>query len=282
MTDQPGFPPSALLGDPSGSYSFTASDWVAASTDRGVRKETNQDAVRIAAEAPSDPTASAILVVSDGVSTSLGSGEAAVTAATTACGALIDFLVAHPECDRAEVGGALEEAFALALQGVLGPEDGPTGSCTLIVGVVGPWGITVANVGDCRGYWVGDDGSARCLSTDDSVAQARIMMGIPREEAERGFQAHAITNWLGPDTPSGRPSVQTFQPAGPGWLVVCSDGLWNYASEPDDLATVVRDAARGRVPLDVTIRLIEWANTQGGHDNISVALARITGNAVQG
>ena len=39
------------------------------------------------------------------------------------------------------------------------------------------------------------------LSVDDSVAQARIAMGVPREEAENGPQAHAITKWLGRDSP---------------------------------------------------------------------------------
>lgn len=277
MTDEPREAP--LLGAlSSGHYTLEASDWVGAATDRGMRKDVNQDAVRVAALDRTQPFPTAALVVSDGVSTSLGSGAAAEVAATTTCDHLVDFLSAHPSPAQADVEAALHGAFAQALERVLDVEaEAPSGSCTLIAGIVGPHGVTVANVGDCRGYWVADSGAAQCLSVDDSVAQARILMGIPREEAERGFQAHAITNWLGPDTPSGRPSVQTFVPAGPGWLVVCSDGLWNYASEPEDFATLVRDQwSTSRTPVELAAKLVEWANLAGGHDNISVALARIS------
>ncbi|HSN44486.1 MAG TPA: PP2C family serine/threonine-protein phosphatase [Propionibacteriaceae bacterium] len=277
MTDEPGEAP--LLGALSSGdhYTLEASDWVGGATDRGLRKDVNQDAVRVAARDRTQPWPTAALVVSDGVSTSLGSGAAAEVAATTACALLVDFFAAHPDPDLPEIEAALEESFALALERVLDVEaDAPSGSCTLIAGVVGPHGLTVANVGDCRSYWVGDDGEAQCLSVDDSVAQARILMGIPREEAERGFQAHAITNWLGPDTPSGRPSLQSFLPPGPGWLVVCSDGLWNYASEPEVFGALVREECEtSRSPVELATRLVEWANAAGGHDNISVALARI-------
>ena len=61
-------------------------------------------------------------------------------------------------------------------------------------------------------------------------------MGVPREEAENGPQAHAITRWLGRDTPTTVPKTPgCTRIAEDGWLVVCSDGLWNYASEAAEL-----------------------------------------------
>ena len=69
------------------------------------------------------------------------------------------------------------------------------------------------------------------LSLDDSVAQVRIAMGVSREEAENGPQAHAITKWLGRDSPDFSPRPASLTMAAPGWLLVCSDGLWNYVSE---------------------------------------------------
>ena len=67
--------------------------------------------------------------------------------------------------------------------------------------------------------------------------------------------------------------------AEPGWLLVCSDGLWNYCSEAEDLATLVRQTGSGSPaaaePLALAGALVSWANSQGGQDNISVALARI-------
>jgi len=63
----------------------------------------------------------------------------------------------------------------------------------------------------------------------------------------------------------------------PGWVLVCSDGLWNYCSEAQDIAALVADRARsaGSEPLVVAGALVDWANAQGGQDNITVALARV-------
>ena len=73
-----------------------------------------------------------------------------------------------------------------------------------------------------------------------------------------------------------------YQPQHSGWLLVCSDGLWNHVPDPDDLTTLVTDLAgtvrkndQGRPdPADLAAGLIAHANTCGGHDNITVALWR--------
>ena len=59
---------------------------------------------------------------------------------------------------------------------------------------------------------------------------------------------------------------------------MCSDGLWNYCSAAPDLRRLL-DEEIGRVggdPLAVASALCDWANEQGGHDNVTVALARLT------
>ena len=56
------------------------------------------------------------------------------------------------------------------------------------------------------------------LSIDDSVAQARIAMGVPRDEAENGPQAHAITKWLGRDSPDFIPRTGSSDRESPGWV----------------------------------------------------------------
>ena len=65
----------------------------------------------------------------------------------------------------------------------------------------------------------------------------------------------------------------------PGWLLVCSDGLWNYCSEAQDLAALLQKTANtspaSAEPLALAGALVDWANAQGGQDNITVALARI-------
>ena len=62
----------------------------------------------------------------------------------------------------------------------------------------------------------------------------------------------------------------------PGWLLVCSDGLWNYASDPDALVAQVR-AVGTTEPAALALGLVGFANAQGGQDNITVTLARVEG-----
>ena len=56
-------------------------------------------------------------------------------------------------------------------------------------------------------------------------------------------QAHVITRWLGADVAEPRPHVARFEPPGPGVVLVCSDGLWNYEPEA---AAPGRACAAGR------------------------------------
>ena len=60
-------------------------------------------------------------------------------------------------------------------------------------------------------------------------------------------------------------------------MLVCSDGLWNYGSTPEAMGRVFADAERtaGPDPTRIAAELVTWANAQGGHDNITVALARV-------
>ena len=133
-------------------------------------------------------------------------------------------------------------------------------------------------VGDSRAYWLPDDGESRLLTTDDSWAAEQIADGVPRATAESGPQAHAITRWLGVDAPDHAPRTVSIDLDGAGWVLVCSDGLWNYCSEA---RRARRPRARPRAGRRVRTRC-RWPapsstgrTPQGGQDNITVALARI-------
>src|SRR5205085_11927235 len=96
----------------------------------------------------------------------------------------------------------------------------------------------------------------------------------PRAEAEASRQAHSITKWLGKDSPDVVPRVGQVEVTGPGWLLACSDGLWNYASEPDALHAQLQAAGSSEAAAIAT-HLVDFANKSGGQDNITVALARV-------
>ena len=264
-------------------YTEHPASWVAACCDRGIRHHRNEDATAVAAE--QTPRSRAVLVVCDGVSTSVDSDVASLAAARTAR----EVLVAHrpaglgtPASRVAAMSNALVKGAASANAAVIantaaGSEN--AASCTFAAAIVEGDLVVFGNVGDSRIYWIPDPGSGgepTELSVDDSVAQARIAMGIPRDEAENGPQAHAITKWLGRDSPDFSPRTGSVTVGSPGWVLVCSDGLWNYASEAAAISSLIADLNPPKSdPLALAVALVDWANGRGGKDNISVALARV-------
>jgi serine/threonine protein phosphatase PrpC len=177
---------------------------------------------------------------------------------------------------RALVAAADAASAAVAGCTAAEPGDSPP-SCTFVAAVVDSGRVVVGSVGDSRAYWLPDAGPPQALTTDDSWAAEQMATGVPREVAETGPKAHAITRWLGVDAPDHTPRQTGLTISAPGWLLLCSDGLWNYCSPAEDLADLVRAtaAATAGEPLATASALVDWANDQGGHDNITVALARL-------
>jgi serine/threonine protein phosphatase PrpC len=150
-------------------------------------------------------------------------------------------------------------------------------SCTFVTAVLEGRLLVAGWVGDSRAYWLPDDGAAVQLTADDSWAGEAIAAGFSREDAERAPQAHAITRWFGVDAPDPRPHTARRLLDRAGWVLVCSDGLWNYCSRAEQVRELVAVAAQrsGSDPAGLAQELVSWAKQQGGHDNITVALARV-------
>jgi serine/threonine protein phosphatase PrpC len=254
--------------------------WVAGVCDRGIRHHRNEDAMALLAS----PTAGerAVLVVLDGVSNTDDSDKASLAGARAAREVLRTPLpkgMGTPESRLSAVTRVFADAVSAANDAVVGftPEGSEyPPSATFVAAIVEGSVLSYANVGDSRAYWLPDGAPGVLLTVDDSAAQMQIEAGMSRLEAESGPQGHAITRWLGRDAPDLTPRVGEVTLDRPGWVLVCSDGLWNYASEPD--ALVAQMAAAGTSdPAALALALTEFANAQGGQDNITVALARIAG-----
>ena len=258
--------------DPRHHFTARPSDLVAAVCDRGVRHADNEDAMAVWA----GDDGRVALVVCDGVTTATRSAEASLAAAEAALEVLTT--------DASEPGARIVRATMAAAEAVgqVGrdyPDSAP--SCTFVAAVVEGGTATFGSVGDSRGYWFPDQGEAHRMTVDDSMAEEQVRAGLDRASAEAGPLGHTITRWLGPDSPDQTPVVTDQDVSAPGWVMVCSDGLWNYASEPADLRAVLRAEERrvGRDPLELAQALVDWANGRGGADNVTVTLARTGGGA---
>ncbi len=57
------------------------------------------------------------------------------------------------------------------------------------------------------------------------------------------------------------------------WLLLCSDGLWNYAETPAALVQAASQGLQGDA-ADLCARLVAFARSSGGHDNITAVAVR--------
>ncbi|MFV0254123.1 MAG: protein phosphatase 2C domain-containing protein [Beutenbergiaceae bacterium] len=251
--------------------------------NRGVKHHRNEDALAL-----DQVGALAFLVVCDGVSSapasdiaSMAAVEAALRELTTRVPGGVDEIdgsaTDRTKAWAAQLVSAAEQANAAVLQ-VQTEEAGDSPSCTYVAAVVDQTRVVVASVGDSRAYWLPDDEPAQQLTRDDSWAQEMIELGHSASQVASSPQAHAITRWLGADAPELTPRTDTTVFNGPGWLLLCSDGLWNYCSNASDLATLVRSTAAElgtqASAAEVAGGLVSWANAQGGRDNVTVGLWR--------
>ena len=173
--------------------------------------------------------------------------------------------------DPAIVSATAAKAGGAALSTLASPAGAP--AATYASAVVTDDAVTVCWLGDSRVYWLAADGAdSRPLTKDDSLAEEIIEAGLATaEEAMASPQAHVITRWLGADLPEPQPHVARFEPAGPGVVLVCSDGLWNYRPEPAELAAMALPIAMTD-PAAAAVALVKFAVDAGGADNITAVL----------
>jgi serine/threonine protein phosphatase PrpC len=218
--------------------------------DKGIRHARNEDGMALGVAG----TGASVAVVCDGVTTAPQSDRASLAAARAAAALLLDAapaaqgsFAARIERWTALLGEACRSAneVAIGVARTLGDPPEPP-SCTFAAGVVDPDGLVAfAWCGDSRVYWLPDDGNA-VVSVDHSLGAAMIAEGMDPDEAARQPGFHTITRWLGADSVDPHAEVVTLGPVGPGWLLVCSDGLWNYASSPDRAGRAPRRCRTGR------------------------------------
>ncbi|AFZ25433.1 serine/threonine protein phosphatase [Cylindrospermum stagnale PCC 7417] len=247
-------------------------------SDRGLRHRRNEDFLALQLVSG---TQAYILVVCDGVSSSDQPDLAAQTAALNACQSAATALKGNnPE-------SATKLAFTTALASVCNIPykssanlDPP--STTIVTAIVQEGTATIGWLGDSRAYWISANSSQQ-LTRDDSWLTEVVAEGkITAAEASQSPHAHAITRWLGADAMEDAiPSIVNFTIPGSGYLLLCTDGLWNYAPEATQLANLVQQSSgKDAMPTAgyayaISHSLVEFARNCGGHDNITVAVLSI-------
>jgi PPM family protein phosphatase len=265
-----------------------AFDDMAGISDRGLRRARNEDALALARV---DGPGARVMVVCDGVSTSTQPARAAQAAAE----ATLCHLVAAVGLGHSNHEQVMKEAVNVAQSAVCRvPYEHPAGqesdgpgrdgaaddhgppATTLVAAMLMNGRVTLGWVGDSRAYFVGP-GEAWQLSHDDTWLEEVIQPHLVGEGGGAvALRAHVLTRWLGSDQ-EGDPevSITTFLLPAEGILLLCSDGLWNYAPTPSQIRELVSGLGAGSTPLQLTRGLVEFARGAGGADNVTVAVATV-------
>ncbi|KIL44839.1 Stp1/IreP family PP2C-type Ser/Thr phosphatase [Jeotgalibacillus soli] len=131
--------------------------------------------------------------------------------------------------------------------------------------------ITLGNVGDSRGY-IWNNERIRQITEDHSFVNALVQSGeISREDAEHHPNKNLLLKALGSEGKI-KPDVRTIEFEQGDLVLLCSDGLSNKITE-----AFIEEIMINFQSLDERAKqLIEKANSEGGEDNITIAMVEFS------
>ncbi len=149
------------------------------------------------------------------------------------------------------------------------PGSGTTVTAALVLGQQ----VTIAHVGDSRAYAVYPDGRMEVITRDHSLVKRLEELGhLSKDEAENFPHRNVLIRALGQGE-TLEADIFTIPFPQPGYLMICSDGLWGVLNENDVFKMIVDAPNLHRACQN----LVEAANAAGGPDNITVILAQMIG-----
>jgi len=256
-------------------------------TDRGHRRETNQDQFLIADLGPeglrvkqtslddAEPvkgigsTDQNVLAVADG----LGGHEGGERASALALRSLIRTLSEAAPRDESSIRDGLRKALEAGEKEVTtaATRGEPRMGTTLTVACLRWPQLHLAHVGDSRCYLLRGSRLEQ-LTEDHTVANEMVRNGVIEEErAESTKWQHVLHKAVGGGSPMGEPQLRSVELRGGDMLLLCTDGLTKHL---DDEAIGDRlIAVRG--PEAAAHHLVNMALQDGGHDNVTAVVARV-------
>jgi len=163
------------------------------------------------------------------------------------------------------MSGAVDEAQKAVMQAA--PGSGTTLTAALVLGQQ----MIIAHVGDSRAYAVRPDGRVESLTRDHSLVRRLEELGhITSEEAASRPDRNVLYRAIGQGE-ALEPDIFISPFPQPGYLMLCSDGLWGVLAEKE-LARIVNAASSLQIACQ---NLVAAANAAGGPDNISVVLVQL-------
>jgi PPM family protein phosphatase len=162
---------------------------------------------------------------------------------------------------------AMIEAQNAVLQAA--PGSGTTLTAVLVLGQQ----MTIGHVGDSRAYAIRANGRTEAITRDHSLVKRLEELGqITPSEIATHPQRNVLYRALGQGDVL-EPDIFTTQFPQPGYLLLCSDGLWSVVPD-DQFGRIINESPN---LTNACQKLVAAANDAGGPDNISALLIQLLG-----
>jgi len=261
-------------------------------SDQGPTRQRNEDAcyppsgytgqVTVAA-ATVKQQAAPFVVVCDGIGGHQG-GDVASKIAIDEVKPRLEAIARQPSLPHPEIVRTMQETILSANQAIAQQNDAAQRhdrdrmGTTLVMALVYGARLYVAHLGDSRAYRVRSH-NCRQITLDDDVAAREMRLGLGLyQDALQAPGSGTLVQALGmADARYLHPAVDVYPLTEQSVFLLCSDGLSDYGLLDRLWMTELQPVVIG--DRDVTVagkRLIDLANTHNGHDNVTVALLRVT------
>jgi protein phosphatase len=231
-----------------------------ADTHVGLQRQVNQDSYGVG-EPAEQPEAGQLLIICDG----MGGHAAGEVASKLGVDTILQSYYGSQSGNRTR---SLQQAFIEANARIYDEGQGGMGT-TGVAALFLERQLYIANVGDSRAYLIRDHDIYQ-ISQDHSFVQEQVTAGVMTpEQARHSNYRNMITRALGHRS---EVQVDMFKTRlRPGDMVLLStDGLHGLLAD-EEMAEIA-----STLPAEEAVqRLIKLANERGGHDNITVVIARV-------
>ena len=228
-------------------------------TDIGCLRDHNEDSLVVTPP---------LFAVADG----MGGHAAGEVASEIAVRVLSELAPEHPDVEA--LGRAIEEANRAVIQAAREGRGRQGMGTTMTAAMLEGERLVIAQVGDSRAYLL-HQGKLQQLTRDHSLMADMIEAGqLTPEEARTHPQRSVITRALGSDAHL-HPDIYEINVETGDRLLICSDGLSGMIFD-DQIENTLR---RVQDPQRCASQLVNEAIAGGGHDNVTVIVADVTGYA---
>ncbi|MGF6375451.1 serine/threonine protein phosphatase PrpC [Clostridiales Family XIII bacterium PM5-7] len=236
-------------------------------TDKGLRRSNNEDACFVMKN-------DRIFIVADGV----GGNNSGEIASRTAVNEIAKYIEQHP-LDQLSTAEEIKNYFEDCMKDVNFKvlelsqkyEKNKGMATTVVIAYLLKDTLYIVNVGDSRGY-VFREGELTQITVDHTYVNTLLKAGlISEEEAETHENKNMITRAVGAEHTIQEDFFSYSIKAG-DIILICTDGLYGEVCESD----IVNELQKEKSMSDICNELVTLANKNGGNDNITMVVLKVT------